>query len=166
VSIHPVNNLGRSAAGIILGTVALVLVTALLSGALFAYRAAGTIDHLSTQLSDARTQIDGLSRDNDQLTRQYQRLVNYLHRHGVRIPESLTGRPPATKTPGSVSSPPPPKAHPTAPGSSPNPTTRPTQRPPASRTPVPTPTPTIDLLTDPLALLCDLTTTLCLDGLG
>lgn len=164
MTVHPVHHLRRSAAGAILGLIALIMVAAVLGGALAALKANSTIDTLAGDLSAARTQIDALRTDNARLAAQNSRiltqnrqLVRFLRRHGLQVPSAADATPP-----GSTGTAPTPKAPP-APGPG-----QPSHHPPSSPTPGPTPTPTpgptipgLDILTE---LICTLTPDLCPRG--
>lgn len=164
MTIHPVHHLRRSLAGAVLGLIALILVSAVLGGALAAIRANGTIDGLVTDLSAARGQIDELQGDNTRLANQNSRilvqnrvLVRYLRRHGLEIPDRATT--PSTQPAPNGGAEPSPKA----PGPSPRVTNGPDVEPTAGpTTPSPAPTSGPTTLLDPLDLLCDLPGIVCL----
>jgi hypothetical protein len=59
MTLHPTHPLRRSAAGAVVGLVALTLVAAVLGGALAAFRASNTIDTLVDDLHAARVQLGG-----------------------------------------------------------------------------------------------------------
>lgn len=154
-------------AGTTLGLIALVLVAALLGGALYAYRASRTIDNLSAQLTDARGQIDALRRDNEQLASQNRHLLSqntkqhaqldalilYLRRHGLTVPNVIFEPSPAL-TPEeevTVANPKVPQSRPSHPPS-----------PSVPGTPTLTPAPTPPTPSPGLGILCDLTPILCI----
>lgn len=152
-----------SAAGALLGLVALVLVAAILGGALSAIRANTTVDSLAAQLTQARQQIDALRDDNTrladqnrQILRQNRALATALRRHGLAVPPAaLTPTLPTPRTPVPV-----PKV-PTGPGPSPSKQPHPSPRPSPSTPPAPTPTGTLTPPVPGLEGLCDLTPILC-----
>jgi hypothetical protein len=168
MSIHPIHRLRRSAAGVALGFVALVLVAAVLGGSAAAFRASSTIDSLAGDLHAARVEITGLRADNARLIRrdtvrrqQLAYIVRFLDRHGLQVPDRPTPQTGVTPTP---------KA-PTVPGNT-SPTARPSPKPrhhhPSGSTGGPTatpPTPGPTTAPDPLlGVLCDLAPTLCPEG--
>lgn len=155
------HRLRTASASALLGLTALILVAAVLGGALAAVRANNTIDSLAHDLHDARGQIDALRDDNTRLAAQNQRIldqnrrmVRYLRRHGLEVPSVVAPTPPTLETRPPTSSG----------GVTTGPKARPSRSPstPAgpghTATPTPTPSPAPGGVLDPL---CDLVPTLC-----
>lgn len=166
------HQLRSSLAGGVLGLLALILVTAVLSGAIAAVQANRTIETLASQLTDARGQIDALREDNDQLdiqnlrlltqnTEQHDQLdalIRYLRRHGLPVPKIITATPETTTKPDAEVS-----QGPKAPAPSPSPSLSPSPSPsPVPGSPAPTPTPMPPGPSPGLGIPCDLIPILCL----
>lgn len=164
------HRLRTSAAGALLGIVAMIVVSAILGGALSAFRASTTVDSLVGQLGAARREIDALRDDNTRLEEQNRQileqnrtLVTYLRRHGLEIPQTATTPPPGTFEPLPSTTVPDadPKAS-TPSGPSPSPTRSPRPSAGPSRVPAaPAPTATLTPPAPGLEGLCDLTPILC-----
>jgi uncharacterized protein HemX len=160
-----VNRLRSAASGAVLGLAALVLVSAILGGALASFRSSQVIDRLSGRLDDARSQIDSLHADNERLAEQNRKilaqnkaLVRYLRRHGLAVPKAAETTPVAPTSSGEEVTAPSPKASPEG-NPSPSPR-RPLSPPPGSQAPTAAPGPTVGPIT--LAkVLCGLTPMLC-----
>jgi hypothetical protein len=172
VSTRQAHRIRTSAAGALLGLVAVVLVAAILGGALSAIRANATIDSLAGQLTAARHQIDALRDDNTRLEEQNRQileqnrtLVTYLRRHGLEIPQTaVPTTPPATVPAPPLSVPQSSDADPKGP-SSPPPSVAPGQAAPPVASPpapaAPAPTATRTPYAPGLEGLCDLALILC-----
>jgi hypothetical protein len=167
---HPLDRLRRATAGALLGLVALGLVTALLGGALAAYRANDTIDTLAQDLHHANQKIDTLSAVNARLLQQNRRqhhqvdaVVRLLRRNGLPVPPILAPTKPESTAPPGDGVGKSPKAPAASGPSSPHPplsTGRPTPRPSQTTGPLPG----VTLLVGPLDLLCELIPMLCITG--
>lgn len=174
--------LTSSAAGVVFGAVAIVILTAILTGAVTGYRAdartadlVGEVQQLRQENAGLRTDLTAAqvaaAREREQAARQIQdllatnrtlvsqnhatraqltALVDYLHAHGLAVPQVLTTAPEDRPRP---------KARPTEPGPSPSPSPSPT--PPAPG-PTPGPSPTPGPPDGPLELVCSLVPLLCL----
>lgn len=176
-----------SVAGLILGAVVIVVLTAVLTAGVSGLRADARTRTLLSQVRDlhrqndelqaslvtatsdrasAAAQIDALLATNRTLVSQNRAVraqldlvIAYLHAHGLEVPQVVI--PPAEAPTG-------PKAHLTTPGSSPHPSPAPSPSPspagagtPSTPTPSPGPRPP-----DPIHTLCQLTPLLCTTGSG
>lgn len=170
----PINYIRQSAAGILVGIVALTMVSAVLGGSLAAIHANDTVRSLAADLHAARIQNEQLHATVDQLADQNRRilaqndaLVRFLRRHGLQVPRVVyTPPPPSTETPsesGSQSSSPKPSA-PTAGQQSNQAPSSPSPAPLPRATVTVTPSPTPSTEVDPLELVCRLTPILCTTG--
>jgi type II secretory pathway pseudopilin PulG len=171
VSTRQAHRIRTSAAGALLGLIALVLVAAILGGALSAIRANETIDSLAGQLTAARHQIDALRDDNTRLEEQNRQileqnrtLVTYLRRHGLEIPQTAVPTPPPASAPVPSAAGGGPGTDPKGPAlseSAPSPSRSPHPSPSPPGLAGPAPTATRTPLAPGLEGLCDLALILC-----